>query len=840
MNTTPRVSIVIPVFNDEEWVAASLRSCQAQSVLDIEVICVDDASTDMTCDIIEQFQADDPRVSLIRQSVNRSAFQARRAGIMAATAPLVLFLDGDDELVPEAVETALTVAEETEADVVGFGVDVVAPEGVAVGRFAADMQPKYDQLLGADIAPTMFPIGKIAQGHLWRYLWDITLLRRAYLEIPEDLELYRANDIPIAFLALSTAKKYVSTKAELYKYYWRRGVSGRSVETVEDYQFYLGALDSIDSISTSVASIATDLERPDQLIASYHSARLSIIQMILRYCTPVVDDELREKCFSMLSDKAGIVDVVLAVAAFYREALSLVAGYREHAPQLTAKVKTVMITTGNLGNGGVQGVVASQAKFLAEAGYRVLIGLRTTEGIVQEVHEGVAVVEFSGKTTLEKLGSYLDICREYDVDAVIDHYILYYDDWPYFALAARALGIPVIGWIHNFALRPVFDFNTRSSYLAKYLGILTKVVVLSPADVAFWKLRGVERVVCLPNPPSQMLLELPERAGPRIAPSGRVRLVWWGRLQQHTKRVRSLVDVGAALRDLDVDFELTIIGPDSGDLRLAQVSDYARSKGVDDAISLPGALHGDELLNAIDACDVYVATSAIEGYPLVLIEAQAMGLPVAMYELPWLASGEKNEGIMASPQGDARALALRIAELVRDESEYARRSQGSIDASRHTLSINFRELYRDLLVNNLSDDFSLAPTVDDAKLLLNLTIDFHEENVGREKRHAARLREGRDREARYAKRLEAEVEGLRRRLEAEGLVGNDSRPQFAHFPRKQRARPGRPLQSRAVIAEDAAEPLPVRAIRPIGRAVLRIIPALRPVARRINRVLRRL
>lgn len=91
---SPDVSIILPVFNDAEWVATALRSCLNQTLGSIEVIVVDDASTDETASIVEEFIATDARVRLLRQGTNQSAFQARRAGILASTAPYILFLDG--------------------------------------------------------------------------------------------------------------------------------------------------------------------------------------------------------------------------------------------------------------------------------------------------------------------------------------------------------------------------------------------------------------------------------------------------------------------------------------------------------------------------------------------------------------------------------------------------------------------------------------------------------------------------------------------------------------------------------------------------------------------------
>ena len=73
-------------------------------------------------------------------------------------------------------------------------------------------------------------------------------------------------------------------------------------------------------------------------------------------------------------------------------------------------------------------------------------------------------------------------------------------------------------------------------------------------------------MVSSPANTAPMLRQIPERTEPKQPPSGRLKLVWWGRLQQSTKQARILIPIAAALRARGVDFELAIIGPDSADL----------------------------------------------------------------------------------------------------------------------------------------------------------------------------------------------------------------------------------------------------------------------------------
>lgn len=761
---SPDVSIILPVFNDAEWVATALRSCLNQTLDSIEVIVVDDASTDETTSVVEQFVAADPRVRLIRQEVNQSAFQARRAGIEVARAPYVLFVDGDDELVPETASIALTLAREEGADVVAFGSLVIKPDGSTGGGYEAGMQPRHRVLEGGEIAPTLFPVGQTAQGQLWRYLFDKSLLSSAYASLPPTLVLPRMNDLPIAFLALMRAKKYVSTPRVLYRYYFRRGASGHGLTTLDDYHFVAGSINSIESIMDAVYAEAAKLPDGAPLLATYESARLSVTGRVLDYVNETVDPDLRATTLDLLTERVGRATVTAACADFYPRALPLLATTATPAELKDTAPRHVLIRAGNLGTGGVQGVAIAQAKYLAAAGIRVTIAVDSAPSTLFTLPEGVRVIQLVGSSLAQRIASLSALCQEGNVDVIVDHHIFYNERWPYFALAAAAQGVPMIGWVHNFALRPIVDGSTRLSFLESYLPLLTTVVVLSQADVAYWKLRGLSRVVYLPNPPSPLLDHLPARPSSRNAPTDVLELVWWGRLQQSTKQVRDLIEIGSALRDLGVDFRLTIIGPDGPDLKATQLEELARSKGIEDRLVLRSALHGEELIAAVATSHVFVSTSVIEGYPLALVEAQTLGLPLVMYDLPWLAILRDNGGVMAVREGDRWGIAQKLATLAADPVRYEQMSEAAVAAASRALSHDFRSLYTDLVRGRLSAEYSPAPTAEDMRLLLDQNVLFIERLVRREGRALDRARTEALNQRRSVGRLNGELAQAREKL----------------------------------------------------------------------------
>ena len=90
-----KVSVVIPVYNVEEFLNNTLSDITGQTLKEIEIICVDDGSTDTSCKIIEEWQKRDSRIQLIKQK-NQYAGVARNNGLKQAHGKYVVFWDADD------------------------------------------------------------------------------------------------------------------------------------------------------------------------------------------------------------------------------------------------------------------------------------------------------------------------------------------------------------------------------------------------------------------------------------------------------------------------------------------------------------------------------------------------------------------------------------------------------------------------------------------------------------------------------------------------------------------------------------------------------------------------
>src|SRR4051794_11943115 len=99
---TPAISVILPVHNRADVLARAIQSVLDQTLKDFELIVVDDGSTDSSVTVAKSFA--DPRIKIIELGQNRGGNAARNAGVRAAAAPLIAFLDSDDIYLPQKLE----------------------------------------------------------------------------------------------------------------------------------------------------------------------------------------------------------------------------------------------------------------------------------------------------------------------------------------------------------------------------------------------------------------------------------------------------------------------------------------------------------------------------------------------------------------------------------------------------------------------------------------------------------------------------------------------------------------------------------------------------------------
>jgi succinoglycan biosynthesis protein ExoO len=131
---SPEVSFIVAAYNVAPYIEAAIRSALGQVDACVEVVVVDDASTDATADTVAPIARADPRVRLICRAVNAGPSAARNDAIASARAPWIAILDGDDLIAPERTRRLLDLAEATSADIVADNFERFVVEGEPLGQ----------------------------------------------------------------------------------------------------------------------------------------------------------------------------------------------------------------------------------------------------------------------------------------------------------------------------------------------------------------------------------------------------------------------------------------------------------------------------------------------------------------------------------------------------------------------------------------------------------------------------------------------------------------------------------------------------------------------------------
>ena len=121
----PIISIIIPVFNVEKYLHECLDSVINQTLQDIEIICVNDKSTDSSSQILESYAQQDNRVKIINKDKNEGTLLARKTAVLQAKGKYVVFVDSDDMLYSSDVLTKLyQMIQAEDVDILQFSINL--------------------------------------------------------------------------------------------------------------------------------------------------------------------------------------------------------------------------------------------------------------------------------------------------------------------------------------------------------------------------------------------------------------------------------------------------------------------------------------------------------------------------------------------------------------------------------------------------------------------------------------------------------------------------------------------------------------------------------------------
>ena len=216
MMLPPKISIIIPVYNVENYLARCLESCITQTLYDIEIVCVDDGSTDRSGEILALYETRDPRVRVFRKK-NAGVSAARNDGIRLSTGQWLMFVDSDDYLEPNACEVIWKESLTHEAEIIVHGGFVIPdyPKPESWKYWAVITKRDFFPEFNFDVMTT-----RGANPFLWLQAFHRDLLERIDAHFEESISF--GEDIIFQFETFPFSKGTAFIPDRVYYYRWYR------------------------------------------------------------------------------------------------------------------------------------------------------------------------------------------------------------------------------------------------------------------------------------------------------------------------------------------------------------------------------------------------------------------------------------------------------------------------------------------------------------------------------------------------------------------------------------------------------------------------------------------
>ena len=215
----PRVSVIVPVYNTAPWLKRCLDSLVTQTLKEIEIICVNDGSTDGALSILREYAVRDGRVRVIDQT-NQGVSVARNVGVEAAIGAYLMFVDSDDWVEPDFCRAPYEIAQNSGAEIVAFGYWKESAENSAGARGC--IIDKWWRLEEDEARIQLVTQG----GNIWDKLWLRGLWIENGLFFPEGMHPW--EDSFAQCMGVMFAHRLSQTDLRLYHYRDRPGSATKS------------------------------------------------------------------------------------------------------------------------------------------------------------------------------------------------------------------------------------------------------------------------------------------------------------------------------------------------------------------------------------------------------------------------------------------------------------------------------------------------------------------------------------------------------------------------------------------------------------------------------------
>jgi len=245
----PKLSVIVPVYNTAEYLRQCVESVLSQSFEDMEVICVDNHSTDSSADILREYAGENSRVKFLTTEKHGKPPQTRQCGLDAAKGEFITFVDSDDSIRQGMYEHMFLEQEKHGADIVACNYDMVYPDKIT---------PSY-----SDMRDEVIDVAKLGYKHYFtkyfcmpkpnNYLWSRIIRRSIATQNNIDFQAVDiSEDTIFTMLCTAFANKVVHISDSYYNYFQREDSTTR--ETIRSRNIadsYVFAFDCVEQYANA-------------------------------------------------------------------------------------------------------------------------------------------------------------------------------------------------------------------------------------------------------------------------------------------------------------------------------------------------------------------------------------------------------------------------------------------------------------------------------------------------------------------------------------------------------------------------------------------------------------
>lgn len=691
------ISVIVPVHNVEAYLNECLSSLLFQSLESAEFIVIDDGSTDKSGQICDEFASKDSRFKVIHQE-NKGTLTARKTAFAAAKGKWCICLDGDDKLpFNRVLEIEVALANKYDADILRFDLEGISakPENNLV---PLNLKKRWYGVINTpyEIIKAVFSQGTILWG-MAEKIYRTSIVKKT-LPFVADTHLVCGTDCYQFFLICYFASTFLAIKTEpLYSYRVGCGISTSppDVSKIKHQSkillipSYLRRFLEVEQQNKKYQNILKRLTERLLDEAVTRVSRLPLSDSATGFDSLFVNPDLRDSVVDFLIQKYWSSSTLLS---------QKIKGARFLA-SLPKKIRKIGIFYHRIYDGGVQRVISLQIPQFLEMGFKVVL---FTEEIKEELEynllsttERVILPSSFKHGRGAKLRKYL---KEHNVDLLIYHAAhsnnLFFD-----GLVTKSLGIRFCITSHEICTLFLLDKCRHLSQFPFFYHIADALVVLNTMDLKFYSAMGIPTFY-IPNP-IQSLPLTPKT----IRPNDVKNLVWIAQLDQFQNNYIEALKIFKLVCEKIDDVVCHIVGRgETADV--GYITNYVKTNRLENKIIYEGFT--TNLEKFLSTADVQLITSSFECFPMNLIEAKQYGIPVVLYELPYVELIKDQKGIISVPQHSVKEAAEAIIELLRNDSKreaLSLASEQSLETFRRRVPSHIRS-WKDIIDKLESKEFT--------------------------------------------------------------------------------------------------------------------------------------